>query len=347
MVLFRKPTVNPDWEGLLRNIRREGTPKRVYFFEHGIDRSMQAALAERFDLWRTIPENYPHVAALRTMHVHHFLGMEMMRIFPPGGRILAPTVSGGWAQEHRGPIGSWAELETYPLKRAEDADLSVLDFLDREMPETMRAFHVVSVWEAARDLMGFEQICLNLIEQPDLVEALLERITLFLEAVLRPCCDHPSFGAVYVADDLGYKTALMLSPELIRRYILPRHQRLADLAHAKGKLFFLHSCGQVYELVNDFIQKLRLDVKHSFEDAVMPITEAKRRYGTQMSLLGGMDVDLLARADERTIRERTRHILEVCQPGGGFCLGSGNGVTSYIPLDNDLAMHDEARRRVH
>jgi len=51
MVLFRKPTLNPGWEGLLRNIRREGTTKRVYFFEHGIDQSMQAALAERFDRW--------------------------------------------------------------------------------------------------------------------------------------------------------------------------------------------------------------------------------------------------------------------------------------------------------
>jgi|GEM_PF-6453456 len=49
---------------------------------------------------------------------------------------------------------------------------------------------------------------------------------------------------------------------------------------------------------------------------------------------------LLARADERTIRERNRHILEVCQPGGGFCLGSGNWVISTIPPDNYLAMHD-------
>ena len=57
-----------------------------------------------------------------------------------------------------------------------------------------------------------------------------------------------------------------------------------------------------------------------------------------------MDVDYLSRADEPAIRAKTRDILDVCQPGGGYCLGSGNWVTSYIPLDSYLAMIDEGRR---
>jgi hypothetical protein len=39
-----------------------------------------------------------------------------------------------------------------------------------------------------------------------------------------------------------------------------------------------------------------------------------------------------------------RETLAVCQPGGGYCLGLGNWVTSYIPADNYLAVLDEARR---
>ncbi len=31
-------------------------------------------------------------------------------------------------------------------------------------------------------------------------------------------------------------------------------------------------------------------------------------------------------------------------PGGGYCLGTGNSVANYIPLDNYLAMVDEGRR---
>ena len=34
-------------------------------------------------------------------------------------------------------------------------------------------------------------------------------------------------------------------------------------------------------------------------------------------------------------------IEDVCMPGGGYRLGTGNSVTNYIPPDNYLAMLDE------
>jgi uroporphyrinogen decarboxylase len=87
-----------------------------------------------------------------------------------------------------------------------------------------------------------------------------------------------------------------------------------------------------------------IDAKHSFEDNVLPVTDAKQLYGSRLSLLGGVDVDLLARGDEQTIRARTREILTVCHPGGGYCIGSGNWVTDYVPLDSYLTMLHEAQR---
>jgi uroporphyrinogen decarboxylase len=57
--------------------------------------------------------------------------------------------------------------------------------------------------------------------------------------------------------------------------------------------------------------------------------------------LGGIDVDFLCRADVGAIRERVRHTLDACLSGGGYCLGTGNSVANYIPLDSYLAMQDE------
>lgn len=151
-------------------------------------------------------------------------------------------------------------------------------------------------------------------------------------------------GAVYVSDDLGYKTALMLAPDRVRRYILPWHKRMADIAHEHGKLLLLHSCGHMYELMDEYLDHVKIDAKHSFEENVMPVTEVKRRYGDRLALLGGMDVDLLARGDEESIRAKTREYLDVCLPGGGYFLGSGNWVSDYIPVDSYLTMLDEARK---
>ena len=55
-------------------------------------------------------------------------------------------------------------------------------------------------------------------------------------------------------------------------------------------------------------------------------------------------MDLLARGDEKSIRNKTREYLDACMQGGGYFLGSGNWVTEYVPVDNYLYMLDEARR---
>ena len=52
----------------------------------------------------------------------------------------------------------------------------------------------------------------------------------------------------------------------------------------------------------------------------------------------------LCRADEAAVHRRTRATLETCHPGGGYCLGTGNSVPNYMPLENYLATLDEGRR---
>ena len=76
----------------------------------------------------------------------------------------------------------------------------------------------------------------------------------------------------------------------------------------------------------------------------MPVTEVKRRYGDRMAVLGGIDVDFIARSGEQEVRSRVRDTLEKCHPGGGYCLGTGNSVANYVPVDNYLAMVDEGRK---
>ena len=95
--------------------------------------------------------------------------------------------------------------------------------------------------------------------------------------------------------------------------------------------------------MDDLISDVRIDAKHSFEDAIEDVTSIKRRYGDRIAILGGIDVDFLCRRSEEEIRDRVTATLDACMPGGGYCLGTGNSVTNYIPLDNYLAMLDAGR----
>ena len=93
--------------------------------------------------------------------------------------------------------------------------------------------------------------------------------------------------------------------------------------HDAGRPYLLHSCGNLHDIMDDLIEDVGIDAKHSFEDTIETVVDAKATYGQRIALLGGIDVDFLCRADEAQIRQRVRTTLEHCQPGGGYCLGTG------------------------
>ena len=74
------------------------------------------------------------------------------------------------------------------------------------------------------------------------------------------------------------------------------------------------------------------------------MTEFHAAHGHRLAALGGIDVDFLCRSDEAAVRQRVRATLDQLMPRGGYCLGTGNTVANYIPLENYLAMLDEGRR---
>jgi uroporphyrinogen decarboxylase len=126
--------------------------------------------------------------------------------------------------------------------------------------------------------------------------------------------------------------------------VLPYHKQLAALTHARGKVYILHSCGNLEAIMDDLIEDVRIDAKHSFEDVILPVEKFKARYGRRVGIVGGIDMDLLARGSEQEARARVRQVLHACMPGGGYVLGTGNSVANYIPVQNFLAMVDEGHR---
>jgi uroporphyrinogen decarboxylase len=149
---------------------------------------------------------------------------------------------------------------------------------------------------------------------------------------------------VFLGDDLGFASGTLVSPAVIREYVLPQYRRLAEIIHAADRLFLLHSCGNLVRIMDELVAT-GIDAKHSFEDKIMPVEEVQRRWGDRVGLLGGVDMDLLTRGSEQDVRRRTREILTRCASRGtGYCLGTGNSLANYVPAASYLAMLDEGRR---
>jgi uroporphyrinogen decarboxylase len=143
---------------------------------------------------------------------------------------------------------------------------------------------------------------------------------------------------------MGFRSGLLISPADTREFVLSGHKKIAAIAHEAGRPYLLHCCGKLTAIMEDLIEEVKIDAKHSFEDTIESVIDAKRTYGPQIALIGGIDVDFLCRSDEAAIRRRVRQTLDACLAGGGYALGTGNSVANYIPVENYLTMLDEGRR---
>ncbi|MDR2054145.1 MAG: uroporphyrinogen decarboxylase family protein [Treponema sp.] len=59
--------------------------------------------------------------------------------------------------------------------------------------------------------------------------------------------------AVLIGNDVGSRRCLMLSPDLVRRYVIPGCRLLVEQAHSYGLKVIYHSCGSIVEAIPDFI----------------------------------------------------------------------------------------------
>jgi len=346
-----------DWEGLVNNIRRTGTPDRVYFIELFLDRQIEDTIDHRYGVTSHLDPADPAFGARRAIAVNRFLGYECVPAgllgLNTGERLSADDTTEGetargvrsWVNEKEGIITSWEDFEKYPWPDGHTWNTSALEWYEKNLPDDMclvgRGGHFCEYlcW-----MMGYETLCYALYEKPDLVQALADRILELEESACKALLQCDRVKIVWASDDMGFKTGPMISPAAMRQYVFRGHKRLAEIAHEAGRPYLLHACGNRREIMDDLIDDVEIDAIHSWEDTIETITDAKRGYGDRVSLLGGIDVDFLCRASEADIRRRVRETVEICQPGGGFCLGSGNSVANYVPVDNYLAMMDEGRK---
>ena len=342
--ILKNTTIPLDLEAAIANIRRKTKPKRVFHFEHGLEPGIKDALVDRFALAEDLNEGNRRFPLQRQIRLQQFLGQEFMRVFPKGVVWRGLPTSTTAPPPAIGPIQSWEDFENYPWPEIEKVDFSDVEWFEKNLPDNITMWAMVYLFQQVSNLVGFSPLCMMLYENRDLVKAITERVGTLYVRFTEVMCRYSRCGAINVGDDMGHKTATLVSPDALRDVFIPWHKRIIDTAHSHGKLGLFHVCGQVEAIMDDLIDTVGIDAKHSTQDVIEPITVGKKRWGDRVALLGGVDVDFITRSQPDQIRRYTRNILEQCVPDGGFALGVGNWVADSIPFDNYLAMLEAARR---
>jgi uroporphyrinogen decarboxylase len=355
-------SVIPDWEEFVHCIERRGTPARVHFIELVLDPEVQSAICRRFGLLEGLDPEDAFFEQKRQVVLQRFLGYDYVRCglddikLPLHRTAVEDTAElsrdGGrrYQDMHRGPITNWEEFHAYPWPDPKFLPSRSLEWFEANLPDDMCVIGSGGFGHFCEHLMwlmGYETLCFSLYDQRDLVTAIRDRLIEMNRGIIERLLEFNRVKLIWGVDDMGFRSGTLISPRDLDEFVLPGHRLMVDMSHQAGRPYLLHSCGNLSPILEDLIEDVGIDARHAFEDAIESVVLAKQRYGDRIALLGGIDMDFLCRATEEQVRQRVRDTLQKCMPGGGFCLGTGNSVANYLPLDNYLAMLDEGRKYLH
>ena len=344
---MKKIEFTPDSANLLQVLSNK-RPDRLPIYEHHIDAPfISKVLGENLSSENLSPgeltEYYRKIIGFWKDMTYDGFDFEaaICDILPGHGAIM-----GGM----QGPIQNRHDFEIYPWNEIpvifKKKYTPHFDAIRKALPQGMKAYGGCGygIFEASQDLVGYEPLCIMQFLDPELFKDLFVKIgDLWVELwnwVIRSY--HDIFVFYRMGDDLGYKTSTMLDPDVIRQHILPQYVRIIDLVHASGKKFLLHSCGNIFPLMDDIIA-LGIDAKHSNEDQIAPFSEWIERYSGKIGLFGGFDLNLLVLCEPEVIFQTVlKQGTNFRAAAKGYGLGSGNSIPGYIPVEGFLAMIEAA-----
>lgn len=335
---------------------RHREPDRVPFsWGLGVTREMSARMREvcaadgySFDALRRATEELPTIAP-------RYAGPHLPeRTDIWGIRRAAVSYAGG----------EYDEIEYYPLAAAESpADLDAHTFpnpdwfdfsgmraeLERRDPEHHRAWRAAigvsgNILEQYTWMTGLEQTLVNLLVNPELVHAALDRVTAYFEAMAERAVEAVGdwIDVFYFADDLGGQSTLLMSRETYREMIQPYHRRA--IAHAKsilpGSRAMFHTDGAVFDIVPDLLDA-GVDILEAVQtdaDGMDP-SRLKSAYGEKLSFHGGIPVQsLLPHGTVDEVRRGCRRLVSIFGSGGGYIAAPTHAVQVGTPPRNLFAM---------
>ena len=205
------------------------------------------------------------------------------------------------------------------------------------------------IWSAhfqdACAAFGMEQALMALHSAPEMFRAVIERVAdfylrangIFYEAA------GDRLNAVLIGNDFGGQEGLILSPEMIREFVLPGTRRLVAQAKSRGLTVIHHSCGAIREIIPDLVAA-GVDVIHPIQALArgMEPEGLKRDFGGSVAFCGGVDAQhLLVSGTPGQVEEKVRALRRIF-PTGLIISPSHEAILPDIPPSNIEAMYRAA-----
>lgn len=201
----------------------------------------------------------------------------------------------------------------------------------------------VSFFEVYCQMRGLEQSMVDLLVEPDLANAILDKIELCQTEMMKRLYAKAGDGVdlSFFSDDMGSQASMMISLNVWDTFFKDRLKRWCDLLHSLGKKVFYHSDGAMEPLVPRLIEA-GVDILNPIQHVCpgMDRTELKAKYGEKLIFHGGVEnQSILPFGTAQEVREETLKCLETLGKGNeGYVCCSCHNIQPGTPIENILAM---------
>ena len=196
---------------------------------------------------------------------------------------------------------------------------------------------VPGLFWTARDWCGFEGLCTLCSDDPPLVEEMMSHWTDFLIRLLEEPLRHIRVDLVILNEDMAYKHASMISPAMMRRYMVPGYRRLRAFFRDHGvRCVCMDTDGHCAEVLSVFYPEC-IDGITPMEIAANNDADAYLREHAGLFVMGGIDKREL-RGTQEAVRAEVLRCWSIVRKHPTYIPTVDHGVPPDVPLRNFLAL---------
>lgn len=223
---------------------------------------------------------------------------------------------------HKFPVETrkdWEEMKgrfnpDSPERMDEELDKKAELLKDRDWVLTIG---IPGVFWQMRDWCGLENLCLFMLEKPDFVLEMSDFWEDFVSQILRRLGGKVQLDSLIISEDMAYKGKSMISPMMVRRFLLPRWKEWSEIIRDSGcELVILDSDGYIGELIPLWIEGgINCTVPLEIAAGNAPL-ELREKFGRDIAFIGGIDKRKIAKGGWELEEELNRFVPFMLRQGG-------------------------------
>jgi uroporphyrinogen decarboxylase len=183
-----------------------------------------------------------------------------------------------------------------------------------------------------REWTGLENLLYMFYDDPNLVEDMMDQVLYLDLGILQRAVKDLRIDFVRIWEDMAYKAGPLISPDMVRKFMVPRYRQLTDFLHRNGiDIIHLDSDGNITELIPIWLEN-GINFLWPLEVAAgMDAVALRKKYGKELILSGNIDKRVFAQGREAIKKEVRSKVPFLLETGGYF-----PGLDHAIPPDISL-----------